>query len=210
MMTLALEFSSASRSVAIAREGVILAEVKGAGGRATNAFSLIEQTLDASGIQRDEIEAMAVGLGPGSYTGIRAAIALAQGWQLAREIKLLGVSSVDALAARAQAAKLFGRVSLVVDAQRGEFYLAAWEISAEYRRELSPLRIVTAEEVESRQRAGEIMAGPAATNPEKVMFPSAAGVAELAAGRNDFIPGEELAPIYLRETNFVKAAAPRI
>jgi tRNA threonylcarbamoyladenosine biosynthesis protein TsaB len=210
MTTLALEFSSASRSVAIAREGIILAEVKAAGGRATNAFGLIEQTLNASGIQRDEIEAMAVGLGPGSYTGIRAAIALAQGWQLAREVKLLGVSSVDALAACAQGLGLFGRVSLVVDAQRGEFYLATWEISAEYRRELAPLRIVTAAEVESRQRAGEILAGPAATDPEKVMFPSAAGVAGLAAGRNDFIRGEELAPIYLRETNFVKAPAPRI
>ena len=48
---------------------------------------------------REAIEAIAVGLGPGSYTGIRAAIALAQGWQLAREVKTLGVSSVAAMAA---------------------------------------------------------------------------------------------------------------
>ena len=72
---------------------------------------------------------IAVGLGPGSYTGIRAAIAMAQGWQLARGVKLLGVSSAEALAAQAQAENIFGRVNLVIDAQRGEFYLATWEIS---------------------------------------------------------------------------------
>jgi len=64
---------------------------------------------------------IAVGLGPGSYTGVRAAIALAQGWQLAREIKLLGVSSVEAIAVQAQAEKIFGRVNVVMDAQRNEF-----------------------------------------------------------------------------------------
>ena len=59
---------------------------------------------------------IAVGLGPGSYTGIRAAIAVAQGWQLARGIKLLGINSVECLAAQAQAGKIFGRVNVVIDA----------------------------------------------------------------------------------------------
>ena len=68
---------------------------------------------------------------------------------------------MDAIAARAQAASLFGQVNLVVDAQRSEYYLARWEISAEQRREISPLMIVPAAEVEQRQRAGEIVAGPA-------------------------------------------------
>ena len=134
MTLLALEFSSERRSAALARDGVILAEAAETGGRATNAFALIDRALAESKIPRDEIEAMAVGLGPGSYTGIRAAIAVAQGWQLARGIKLLGIPSVEALAAQAQAEKIFGRVNVVVDAQRGEFYLATWEISDAGRR----------------------------------------------------------------------------
>ena len=72
---------------------------------------------------------IAVGLGPGSYTGIRVAISMAQGWQLARGVKLLGVSSAECLAAQAQAEKIFGRVNVVIDAQRNEFYLATYEIS---------------------------------------------------------------------------------
>jgi tRNA threonylcarbamoyl adenosine modification protein YeaZ len=126
MMILAFEFSTAQRSVALARDGMVLAAAVETGGyRVTNAFGLTEKVLAQAKISREEIEVVAVGLGPGSYTGIRAAIAVAQGWQLARGVKLLGVSSADSLAAQAQAAKIFGRVNVVIDAQRGEFYLGA-------------------------------------------------------------------------------------
>jgi len=97
MTILALEFSSERRSVALARDGIVLSEaVEQTGGRATNALGLIESALATAGLSRDEIEVIAVGLGPGSYTGIRAAIAVAQGWQLARGVKLLGISSAEA------------------------------------------------------------------------------------------------------------------
>ena len=205
MTILALEFSSEQRSVALAREGVVLAEASELGGRDTKAFGLIEKVLAAAKIAREEIEVIAVGLGPGSYTGIRAAIAVAQGWQLARGVKLLGISSAECLAAQAQG--IFGRVNVVIDAQRGEFYLATWEISAAARAEIAPLKIVTAAEIAARKNAGEICAGPAA---EPVLFPSAAWLARLAAGRNDFVAGERLEPIYLREVNFVKSPPSRI
>ena len=204
MTILALEFSSAQRSVALARDGVVLAEAMEAGGyRVTNAFGLIEKVLAQAKISREEIQVIAVGLGPGSYTGIRAAIAIAQGWRLARGVKLLGVSSVECLAAQAQAGKIFGRVNVVVDAQRGEFYLATWEISGTSRTETTPLKIVPAAVIEARKAAGEICFGP---EMELILFPSAATVARLAAGRMDFVAGETLEPIYLREASFVKAA----
>jgi tRNA threonylcarbamoyladenosine biosynthesis protein TsaB len=203
MTFLALEFSSERRSAALARDGVILAEAAETGGRATNAFGLIDRALAESKIPRDEIEAMAVGLGPGSYTGIRAAIAVAQGWQLARGIKLLGIPSVEALAAQAQAEKIFGRVNVVVDAQRGEFYLATWEISDTGRREISPLKIVTTAEIERRQRDGEIFAGP---ETGIILFPAAAMVARLASSLNHFAGDDPLEPVYLRTTNFIKAS----
>jgi len=72
-----------------------------------------------------------------------------------------------------------------------------------------PFKIVPVAEIEQRQRAGEVVAGPAASDPAKVLFPAATAVALLGVGRKDFIPGEKLAPIYLRETSFVKALPPR-
>jgi len=201
MTILALEFSSPQRSAAVSHAGRV-AEVIETGGRGTNAFGLIEQVLTDTRIEREQIQVIAVGLGPGSYTGIRVAISLAQGWQLARGVKLLGVSSADCLAAQAQAEKIFGRVNVVIDAQRGQFYLASWEISATGRREMAALKIVPAAEIDARRKAGEICSGPAG---ERISFPRAATILALAAGRADFVSGETLQPIYLREANFVKS-----
>src|SRR5579864_1002694 len=86
MTILALEFSAGQRSVALSREGMVIGEAIETGGRNMAALGMIESILEKAKIEREEVEAIAVGLGPGSYTGVRAAIALAQGWQLARGI----------------------------------------------------------------------------------------------------------------------------
>ena len=140
MTILALEFSSPQRGVAVLSPGGVVEAVE-AGGRSTAAFGMIEKVLAEAIIEREAIDMIAVGLGPGSYTGIRAAISVAQGWQLARETKLLGISSAEAIAAQAQAEKIFGRVNVMVDAQRGEFYLAAFEISDASCKNVEQLRI---------------------------------------------------------------------
>ena len=205
MTILALEFSSARRSVALSRAGQLLAEaVQHTESRATNALGLVEKVLANAKLSRTEIEGLAVGLGPGSYTGIRTAIALAQGWQLAREIKLTGVSSIAAMIAQARAEKIFGRVNVLVDAQRGEFYLATWDLSKSSQQEIAPLKIVPVSEVERRQAAGEICVGPEQT---RRLFPGAAEIANLTdpisartIGKNEF-----LEPIYLRPTSYAKA-----
>jgi tRNA threonylcarbamoyladenosine biosynthesis protein TsaB len=199
------------RSMAIARDGRVLAEASETGERGTNALGLIEKVLTMAKIDRAEVECLAVGLGPGSYTGIRVGLAIVQGWQLARDVKLLGLSSVECLAAQAQEGKMFGRVNTVIDAQRDEFYLATHGISAEGLEEIMPLKIVTATEVELRAAAGEMLIGPEATRwfpSGKILFPAATMLAKLAASRNNFSDGDRLEPVYLRETNFVKAPLP--
>src|SRR5437762_14261728 len=102
MEILALEFSSPQRSVAVVEavpltDPTTLSEIVEGEGRITNALPLVEQSLREAGVEREQIDCLAVGIGPGSYTGIRSAIALAQGWQLAREIKLLAISSVECI-----------------------------------------------------------------------------------------------------------------
>ena len=206
MTLLALEFSSDRRSVALARDGVVLAEaVQLTESRATPAFALIDKILTETKIAREAVEAIAVGLGPGSYTGIRAAIALAQGWQLARGVTLIGVSSAAALVWRAQAERIFGRVHVVIDAQRGEFYRATWDISATACREIAPLAIVSAADIEAGKAAGEIVVGP---ESEAKLFPGAAEIARLVSV-NDVTATAGLEPIYLRATTFVKAPPSR-
>lgn len=220
MTILALEFSSAQRSVAVVRgrageSASLVSEVVETGAGGTMAFEMIRRVLQEAKLEREQIEVLAIGLGPGSYTGIRVALSIAQGWQLAAgkdRIKLLGISSAECLAAQAQVEKIPGRVNVVIDAQRSEFYLATYEISASGWSEIEPLRILTRAEVESRASANEMLIGPEVTRwfpGGRLVFPRAAMLGQLALSRNNFITGEKLEPIYLRETNFVKAPPSR-
>ena len=101
MKILALEFSSGQRSVAVLSSSGV-SEVVESGGRNTNAIGMIDAALRDAKVDREQIECLALGIGPGSYTGIRVAIALAQGWQLARGVRLLGISGAESIAAQAR------------------------------------------------------------------------------------------------------------
>ncbi len=213
MKILALEFSSNQRSVAVRVADTICGTATELGGRNTRALHLIEQAMKQAGVEREEIETLAIGLGPGSYAGIRSAIALAQGWQLARPIKLIGLSSTLGLAVKAQREKILGLISVVSDAQRGEFYLVSYEISEARVQETEPLRIASRAEVQARSDAGSLLIGPEVSQwfpSARNLFPEAAELAELAAERHDCVVGETLEPIYLRETTFVKAPPARV
>ena len=216
MKILAVEFSSEQRSVAVmdgaaADSPKLLGESSELGGR--RALSLVDEALQRAKFEREEIDCIAVGLGPGSYTGIRGSIALAQGWQLGREVKLLGISSVEVLAAQAQTDKIFGEINIVIDAQRNEFYLARYKISSNGVRESECLRLASFAEVEERSKTGQLIIGPDITrcfSSAKNIFPAAAQLGFLAAARNDFSSGEKLEPIYLREVAFKKAPPSRV
>lgn len=211
MKILALEFSSARRGVAVIEADRVLGLAEAAG-ITPGPLALVESALKSAQAEREQIECIAVGLGPGSYTGVRSAIALAQGWQLALGVKLLGVSSAEVLAATAQSAGLTGRIAVVIDALRGEFYSASYELSSAGWREATPLRLLTREAVEALATGGELLISPDAKCPfseAKLVIPSAGELGRLAGRRTDFLPGEKLEPIYLRETSFVKAPPPR-
>jgi len=216
MKILAVEFSSEERSVAV---------VQGSGGASAvllgravetglhRALGLVEEALRQARCEREEIETLAVGLGPGSYTGIRGAIALAQGWQLGRGVNAIGLSSVECLAARAEEAKIFGPVNIVIDAQRQEFYLARYEIGPGSWRETEGLRLAASAEIEALALRGERVLGPGAAEwfpSARNLYPDAAILGRLAVARRDFVPGEKLEPIYLRETAFKKAPPARV
>ncbi len=236
MKILALEFSSARRGVAVVeavpaassrrpdapaanggdcKSPALEARVLGlaeAEGITPGPFELIESALRAAGTEREQIECIAVGLGPGSYTGVRSAIAIAQGWQLALGVKLLGVSSAEVLVATARSAGMTGRVAVAIDALRGEFYSASYEIMAGGWREAAPLRLLKREAVEALAAGGELLVSPDAKHPfagAKLLSPSAGELGRLSSQRSDFQSGEKLEPIYLRETSFVKAPPAR-
>lgn len=218
MKILAFEFSSSQRSVAVlnADESGVTSTgevVESSPGNSTQPLSMVERALNQAGLERGQIACIAVGIGPGSYAGIRVAISLAQGWQLATNVKLSGVSSAECVAEQAVAEGLNRPFSVVVDAQRGEFYLAGYDCPDGKLSEVVPLRIVSSDEVRAREQAGDVLVGPDVTRwfpGGRQVFPRAEVVATLALARRNFVSGETVEPIYLRETQFVKAPPPRV
>ena len=204
MTILALEFSSFHRTVAVIRPGFDPVEERW-NETGTPVFTLISGALEAAGVERSAIDCVAVGVGPGSYTGIRNAISTAQGWSLARgtEIRVLNSFRVMAWTERHKA-----RTLLAADAQRGEC-ACAW---AEEGRLLEPMTLMSHEKLRFFASSGLRVAGPgirALVGAGEDLFPSASTLAEMIGSHGVVAAPETLAPIYLREAAFAKAPAPR-
>jgi len=139
------------------------------------------------------------------------AIALTQGWQLAVGVKVLGISSAEVLAAQAQREGIEGAVSVVIDAQRNEFYLVRFDLAGPGMTQLEPLRLAQISEIHALQESGARIIGPEAPKHfagAEGLFPSATILAQLVPQRLDGVPAQDLEPIYLRKTSFVKATQP--
>ena len=194
------------------RDGACCFQAIETGDETMRPFRLISEVLDAAHLAREQVECLALGVGPGSYTGIRSAIALAQGWQLGTGVKLLAISSSECVAWQAQRDGVRGLTHVVIDAQRNEFYLASYELLDQSVTCRKPLHLSPREALEDALNTGGIPIGPEVTkwfSGGRIVYPTAEALVELARNRRDFMPGEHIEPIYLRQTSFVKAPPPR-
>ncbi|MGD9919050.1 MAG: tRNA (adenosine(37)-N6)-threonylcarbamoyltransferase complex dimerization subunit type 1 TsaB [Paenirhodobacter sp.] len=116
---LAFDTSAAHCAAALLRAGAITAvAVEEMGkGQAERLMPLLEEMLAAQGLHWRDLDAIAVGVGPGNFTGVRIAVSAARGLALALKIPAIGVSTLDALAEGAPRP-----VTVVMDARRDEVY----------------------------------------------------------------------------------------
>jgi tRNA threonylcarbamoyladenosine biosynthesis protein TsaB len=205
MKILALEFSSSQRAVAVSDDVNPIARVV-TDDLKTSPLLLIDEVLEKSHTDRAEISVIAVGIGPGSYTGIRSAIAVAQGWQLAKLVNLSPISSAEVLVATARTQGQRGETHLIIDAQRHEHYHTTWNLTETEQTETKPLSIIGVVEAFELESFGPDQSGMSNC---KSLYPCAVQLAKLAAARNSYVPGSTIEPIYLRQTEFVKAPPPR-
>jgi tRNA threonylcarbamoyladenosine biosynthesis protein TsaB len=108
------------------------AHPRGARGRhMTNLLALVDQQMRALGAGWPDIERIAVGVGPGTFTGLRIGVATAQALARTRAIPLVGVSTLHSLAlgAAADAGPQEDAVLAVIDARRGEVFAAGWSLA---------------------------------------------------------------------------------
>ena len=155
MRILALETSAKSVSVAVTEGGVLLAQAYQNRGltHSVTLMPLLDDMLRSAGLTLDDIEAVAVAHGPGSFTGIRIGVSAAKGLAWAKALPCCGVST---LAAMAYAVTDFeGIVAGAMDARRQQIYSAFFRCEGGRVTRLCDDRAVSAE-----QAAQELSAMP--------------------------------------------------
>jgi tRNA threonylcarbamoyladenosine biosynthesis protein TsaB len=126
MLILALEGALARCSAAILRDGAVLAAGRHDAPRGHPAIlpPLVEQVLAEAGLKPAALDAVAVGIGPGGFTGLRTAIALAEGMAQALGKPLIGVTTGEALVAELpEAMRGEGTIWSVLDQRQGRVVL---------------------------------------------------------------------------------------
>lgn len=135
---LALDAAGASLSVALWADGQLCAERFEAmtRGQSEKLVPMAQELLSHSKRGFGDLEAVAVTLGPGGFTGLRIALAAAQGFAKAWRLPILGISSFHAHAFLAEADELHGRQLVVVlDGKRQEFFTQVFDGAREVRGE---------------------------------------------------------------------------
>ena len=145
----------------------LTASVEAEARRASNTQLLprIDAALAEHGVAREDIACVAVGRGPGSFTGVRIAMATAKGIASALEVPLVGVSSLDAVAWNAWAAGERGPLSVVADAMRKEVYPVRYLLNDTGIERLEADRVVKAEDAARELAAEGDLSGSAGRGP---------------------------------------------
>jgi tRNA threonylcarbamoyladenosine biosynthesis protein TsaB len=189
VLVLAFDTATDAATSALVRDGCVLGERTS---RAVRILADADDLLSKAGIERDELEGIVVGTGPGSYTGLRMGLVTARTLAFALDVPVAGVSTLAALAAGSP-----GAVP-VVDARRGEvFTLADGEpvVRAPEDVDVRPGARYVGDGAVRYRAVIEAAGGLVPPDADEVHVPRARFHAQLA---EDFGPAERAAPIYLR------------
>jgi tRNA threonylcarbamoyladenosine biosynthesis protein TsaB len=209
---LAVDTTTTRGSVALVTPEATLGEARvlASDGHARWLLPAVDALLRGVGWQPADVDAFAVTCGPGSFTGLRIGLSSVQGLALACGRPCVGLSTLDVLALSAPASA--GPVVAVMDAFRGETYIAVYDAAA---RPVAPACVGVLEELAAGLPSGPAFVGdaaaaqrarieslvPAARFPEVDLFLAAAlGRAGLDRARRGLtVAPAQLRPLYLRD-----------
>jgi tRNA threonylcarbamoyl adenosine modification protein YeaZ len=229
VLVLALETSTRRGSAALVESGVLLAEAwhDEANAHAERLLDLIDDVFGRACRNRSQLDRVAVGRGPGAFTGLRIGLALAQGIASGLGIPAVGIGSLRAIAA-AVPQQLHGNRWPILDARRGDVFLACYR--ADGSELVSPRVVPMRQTFETVGRLREALGEPSSCanwivgqyagelsrlpmdlarcgcyESDRTAFPTAAAVGQLASSRSEDAPAS---PEYLRDADAVLPMLP--
>ena len=215
MKILGIDSSGMVASVAVVQDDVVIAEytMNHKKTHSETLLPMIDEIMKTSETRMEELDAIAIASGPGSFTGIRIGISTVKGLAWAAEKPCVGVSTLAAMAWNGTAAG--GLICAVMDARRSEVYNALFTIRSGRPVRLCPdraLSLLQLSEELSKYHEAPFLVGDGTEitaaflkeqginfrfPPENLRWQSAWGVAMEAAGQK-MISSQELLPVYLR------------
>ncbi len=218
MRILGLDTSGDTCSVGIMDDDRIIAElsVTDRNTHSVNLMPLVDRVLRENDLSICDIDAFAVNVGPGSFTGIRIGVCTVMGMAMNRHTPCIGVNTLESLAYNAQG--FTGTICPMIDARRQESY---WSLFGSDGRDVERISDDGAEKVvdiltrlpegticfvgdgalKNRAMIEEALGERAVFLPESAMIPCAASTLKAAkamAEKGGMQPAYELAPYYLR------------
>jgi tRNA threonylcarbamoyl adenosine modification protein YeaZ len=194
VLILAFDTATERATSALVDDGEVLGERVS---RASTLLADVDALLRQAGAHPREIDALAVGTGPGSFTGIRIGLAAARGLGLALGVTAAGVSTLDALAAGAPGA------TPVIDAKRREVFVPGPHAVAPAELQLDPGALCVGDGAVRYRHLFEQAGAEVPPDDDERHLPRARFHAELARG---FGSVELVEPLYVRIPDAVEAA----
>lgn len=208
-----IETATKNCSVCIAKDGTAISLLEYAGEGYAHAEKLhvfIEEALQKAGITFKELDAVAVSMGPGSYTGLRIGVSAAKGLCYALSIPLIAVDTLELLARKINVED--GVIIPMIDARRMEAYTAVFDSSYHKLRE-TKAEIITegffdvTEGVihlvgDGAAKCREFLSGPRFIYHDDVVYPSSAEMAAISFSKfkyNDTVDVAYFEPYYLKD-----------
>ena len=189
MLTLAFDTATGVATIALVRDGEVLGE---RASRAVRVLADAEELLEQAGAEPRELSRLVVGTGPGSFTGVRMGLAAARGLAFALDLRLAGVSTLEALAAGAPGALP------VVDAGRREVFTlveGAPAVAAPDELRLEPSTTCVGDGAVRYREVLEALGASIPPRDSELHLPRARFHVELA---REFVDPETVEPLYLR------------
>ena len=221
-LILCIETGTDICSVGVARDGELVSLRESDEGRdhAKKVGVFVDELLRETGISPDELDAVAVGMGPGSYTGLRIGVSFAKGLCYGLGIPLVAVGSLDAMAAVAIEDYNAGILDVdnwenavlcpMVDARRMEVYTRLFDAKGNALSDVAAEVVTEQTFADVRREHQLVMFGNGAAKCREVLHdatyinitPSARGLARLAEQRLSAGQTEDIAyfePFYLKD-----------
>jgi tRNA threonylcarbamoyladenosine biosynthesis protein TsaB len=212
MPILAFDASTETCAVALGDAAGWLERQEHAGQRHSELLlPMIRALLTEAGVTLADLDGIAFGAGPGSFTGLRIACGVAQGLALGAELPVVGIATLEAMAEAARARHGWTRVVAALDARMQEVYLAAYERDGErWRATLEPC--VAKPDAAPLPEGGACGAGNAftaypvlrerlAAEFDASILPGAVAIGKLALPRfaaGEGVAARDAAPLYVR------------